>query len=109
MTRRRTALPLILGKVIGDVDTLLQRVADGAMDIINLKIAKVGKLTKARQTRDLCISAGVPMTIENTWSGDIVTASIADLAFSPPEVFFFLATDFIPTGRSTSPAARPSR
>ena len=29
------------------------------MDVINLKISKVGGLTKARQIRDLCVSLGI--------------------------------------------------
>jgi L-alanine-DL-glutamate epimerase-like enolase superfamily enzyme len=34
------------------------------------------------------------MTIEDTWGGDIVTATIAHLARSTPERFCFTATDF---------------
>ena len=34
------------------------------------------------------------MNIEDTWGGDIVTASIAHLARSTPEEFCFSATDF---------------
>jgi L-alanine-DL-glutamate epimerase-like enolase superfamily enzyme len=34
------------------------------------------------------------MTIEDTWGGDIVTATIAALAQSTPEEFLFSATDF---------------
>jgi L-alanine-DL-glutamate epimerase-like enolase superfamily enzyme len=64
------------------------------MDVINLKISKVGGLTKARQIRDLCVGLGVPMIIEGTWGGDIVTAAIAHLAHSTPEEFRFAATDF---------------
>ena len=64
------------------------------MDVINLKISKVGGLTKARLMRDLCVASGIPMTIEDTWGGDIVTAAIAHLARSTPEAFCFTATDF---------------
>jgi L-alanine-DL-glutamate epimerase-like enolase superfamily enzyme len=64
------------------------------MDIINLKISKVGGLTKAKLIRDVCVASGIPMTIEDTWGGDIVTASIAHLARSTPEEFCFSATDF---------------
>jgi L-alanine-DL-glutamate epimerase-like enolase superfamily enzyme len=34
------------------------------------------------------------MTIEDTWGGDIVTATIAHLARSTPQKFCFTATDF---------------
>jgi L-alanine-DL-glutamate epimerase-like enolase superfamily enzyme len=61
---------------------------------VNLKISKVGGLTKARQIRDLCVSLGIAMTIEDTWGGDIVTAAIAHLAHSTPPEYLFSATDF---------------
>jgi L-alanine-DL-glutamate epimerase-like enolase superfamily enzyme len=94
VTRRRTTLPFILDEVIYGVDSLTRGIADGAMDVINLKISKVGGLTKARLMRDLCVQGGIPMTIEDTWGGDIVTATIAHLAQSTPEEFSFSATDF---------------
>ena len=68
--------------------------ADGAMDVINLKIGKVGGLTRARQIRDFCVAMGIAMTIEDSWGGDIVTAAIAHLAHSTPPEFLFSATDF---------------
>ena len=92
--RRRTALPFVLDENIGSVQDLVTGIAEDAFDVINLKISKVGGLTKARQMRDLCVSHGIPMTIEDTWGGDIVTATIAHLARSTPERFCFTATDF---------------
>ncbi|WP_371348945.1 cis-3-hydroxy-L-proline dehydratase [Ancylobacter sp. IITR112] len=92
--RARTARPFVLDEVIDGVGTLMKGLADDAMDIINLKISKVGGLTKARLMRDICVASGTPMTIEDTWGGDIVTATIAHLARSTPEEFTFSATDF---------------
>lgn len=92
--RRRTGLPFILDENIGTVGDLVKGIAEHAFDVINLKISKVGGLTKARQMRDLCVAMGIPMTIEDTWGGDIVTATIAHLARSTPERFCFSATDF---------------
>jgi L-alanine-DL-glutamate epimerase-like enolase superfamily enzyme len=94
VVRRRTALPFILDETIDGIDTLLRALGDGAMDAINLKISKVGGLTRARQIRDLCVRRGIAMTIEDTWGGDITTASIAHLAGSTPKEFLFAATDF---------------
>ncbi len=79
------------------------------MDVINLKISKVGGLTKARQMRDLCVSAGIPMTIEDTWGGDIVTATIAHLAQSTPAEFTFSATDFNSYGTRDIATGAPRR
>jgi L-alanine-DL-glutamate epimerase-like enolase superfamily enzyme len=92
--RRKTARPFVLDEVVDGVDMVLRGVADQAMDVINLKISKVGGLTKARQIRDLCVSLGIAMTIEDTWGGDIVTAAIAHLAHSTPTELLFSATDF---------------
>jgi L-alanine-DL-glutamate epimerase-like enolase superfamily enzyme len=92
--RRHTDRPFILDEVIDDLGMVLRGVADQAMDVINLKISKVGGLTKARQIRDLCVSLGIAMTIEDTWGGDIVTAAIAHLAHSTPPEFLFSSTDF---------------
>lgn len=107
--RRRTALPFVLDEVIGGADSLLRAIADQAMDVINLKISKVGGLTKARLMRDLCVASGIPMTIEDTWGGDIVTAAIAHLARSTPEEFCFSATDFNSYGTVTIADGAPRR
>ena len=92
--RRHTNRPFVLDEVVDGIDMVVRGVADQAMDVINLKISKVGGLTKARQIRDLCVSLGIAMTIEDTWGGDIITAAIAHLAHSTPERLLFSSTDF---------------
>ena len=108
-TRRRSPLPFVLDEVIGGAGDLMRAIAEGAMDVVNLKISKVGGLTRARLMRDICITAGVPMIIEDTWGGDIVTASIAHLAQSTPEEFTFAATDFNSYGTKEIAAGAPKR
>jgi L-alanine-DL-glutamate epimerase-like enolase superfamily enzyme len=92
--RRHTNRPFILDEVVDSVGMLVEGARDQAMDVINLKISKVGGLTKARQIRDLAVSLGIALTIEDTWGGDIVTAAIAHLAHSTPPNYLFSATDF---------------
>ena len=92
--RRHSDHPFVLDEVIDSIDVLLRGHADRAMDVVNLKISKLGGLTKTRQARDLCVSLGVAMTLEDSWGGDIVTAAIAHLAHSTPPEFLFTATDF---------------
>jgi len=92
--RRRTDLPFTLDEVIDTPAILARAIAADAMDCINLKISKVGGLTAAKLMRDICVAHRIPMTIEDTWGGDIVTAAIAHLAKSTPEEFTFAATDF---------------
>ena len=92
--RRHTNRPFVLDEVIDGLDMVVRAAGDLAADVINLKISKVGGLTKARQIRDLCVSLGLAMTIEDTWGGDITTAAIAHLAHSTPARYLFSTTDF---------------
>lgn len=92
--RRNCDHPFILDEVIDGLPALLRAQRDGAMDAINLKISKVGGLTKARQIRDLCVSLGIAMNLEDSWGGDVTTAAIAHLAHSTDEDFRLAATDF---------------
>ena len=92
--RRHTDRPFVLDESIDGIDTLLRGHADLAMDVVNIKIGKFGGLSRARQARDLCLTLGIAMTIEDTWGGDIVTAAIAHMAHSTPPDFLFTATDF---------------
>jgi L-alanine-DL-glutamate epimerase-like enolase superfamily enzyme len=86
--------PFVLDEVIDSLEALLRGHTDRAMDVVNIKISKLGGLTKARQVRDLCVSLGIAMTIEDSWGGDITTAAIAHLAHSTPPEFLFTSTDF---------------
>lgn len=92
--RRHTDHPFVLDENIDDLDMLMRAKSDLAMDVVNLKISKLGGLTKTKQARDLCVSMGIAMTLEDSWGGDITTAAIAHLAHSTPEEFRFTSTDF---------------
>ena len=87
--RRRTDLPFILDEVIDSIPALLRAQRDGAMDAVNLKLSKVGGLTRARRFRDLCIAMGIPMTLEDSGGGAIIAAAIAHLSHSTPERYRF--------------------
>jgi L-alanine-DL-glutamate epimerase-like enolase superfamily enzyme len=92
--RRQCEHPFVLDESIDDLPMLLRAKADLGMDVVNLKISKLGGLTKTRQARDLCVSMGIAMTLEDSWGGDITTAAIAHLAHSTPPEFLFTTTDF---------------
>ena len=92
--RRHTDHPFVLDENIDSLDVLLRARADQAMDVVNLKISKLGGLTRTAQARDLCVTMGIGMTIEDSWGGDIATAAIAHLAHSTPTELLFTTTDF---------------
>jgi L-alanine-DL-glutamate epimerase-like enolase superfamily enzyme len=87
--RRRTTLPMVLDEVITDAAALLRAVDEGGMEAINLKLSRVGGLTRARQMRELAEALGLRLTIEDTWGGDLVTAAVSHLAASVrPDALF---------------------
>lgn len=92
--RRHTNRPFVLDEVVDSLAMVVRGYTDQAMDVINLKISKVGGLTRAREIRDLCVSLGIALTIEDTWGGDITTAAIAHLAHSTAPTYLFTSTDF---------------
>jgi L-alanine-DL-glutamate epimerase-like enolase superfamily enzyme len=92
--RRRTRHPFVLDESIDSIHALLRALADDAMDLVNLKIGKLGGLTRTRQLRDLCVARGIAMTSEDSWGSDVTTAAIALLAHSTPGELLFSSTDF---------------
>ena len=92
--RAHAGQPMVLDEVITSVNALLLAHEQRAMDVVNIKIGRVGGLTKAKQIRDLCESLGIAMTIEDSWGGDVTTAAIAHLAGSTRPEFLFTSTDF---------------
>jgi L-alanine-DL-glutamate epimerase-like enolase superfamily enzyme len=91
--RRRTSRPFILDEIIDGLPALLRARADRAMDVVNIKLGKVGGLFVARQMRDVCVASGIALTIEDSGGSDIVTAAIAHLAHSTPEASRFSSSD----------------
>ena len=92
--RRLCRNPFVLDELIEKISDIVRAFNDGAADVINLKIAKLGGITKLREARDLCIKLGLPVFIDNAKGGDIVTAAMAHLAHSTPPTFLFATTDF---------------
>jgi L-alanine-DL-glutamate epimerase-like enolase superfamily enzyme len=80
--RKRTTLPMVYDEIVTDLPSLLRAVRDGGAGAVNLKVSRVGGLTKARLLRDVCDELGVQVTIEDSWGGDVVSATSAHLAAS---------------------------
>jgi L-alanine-DL-glutamate epimerase-like enolase superfamily enzyme len=69
---------MVLCEIITGIDSLLKAYEKRAMDAVNIKISRVGGLTKAKQIRDLCEELGIVMTIEDV-GGDIVRTTVSTL------------------------------
>jgi cis-L-3-hydroxyproline dehydratase len=83
--RRRFDIPFVLDESIDSLLALQRGIADRAMDCVNIKLSKVGGLTRSRTMRDVCIQNGIMMTIEDTACTDITAAAVCHLAQSTPE------------------------
>ena len=92
--RQKTNLPFILDECMDSVQSVLRAWKDQAVDIINLKIGRFGGISKAKLIRDLCVSLGISLTIEDTWGSQIADAAIAHLAHSTPKEFHFQSSAF---------------
>ncbi len=92
--RQHTNLPLILDECMDSVSSIMRAYSDRSMDVINLKIGRMGGLTKSKFIRDFCVSVGISMTIEDTWGSQIADAAIAQLALSTSNEFHFQSSAF---------------
>jgi L-alanine-DL-glutamate epimerase-like enolase superfamily enzyme len=92
--RRLCSKPFILDESIESVRDIVRAHSEGVADIINLKIAKLGGITKTNEARNLCVRLGIPVFIDNAKGGEIITATMAHLAHSTPQHILFATTDF---------------
>ncbi len=92
--REKAFHPMILDECMVDVPALLRAIQDRACEGVNIKIGRYGGLTKASLIRDLCLEAGLFMTIEDTWGGDIGDAAIAHLAHTVSSDMHFQSSAF---------------
>ena len=80
--RERSTLPMVLDEIILDVPSLLRAYAANGLEAFNLKLSRVGGLSRAKLLRDLAVELGLRVTIEDSWGGDLTTAAVSHLAAS---------------------------
>jgi L-alanine-DL-glutamate epimerase-like enolase superfamily enzyme len=80
---------MVLDESITDLQSLLRAWSAQAMEGLNLKISKVGGITRARVIRDVAEALGLGLTIEDTWGGDVTTAAVSHLAASTSPAALF--------------------
>ena len=83
--RRTTGVPLILDESATDVAVVLRAREDGVLDGLNVKLAKVGGISKMRLIRDLCVALNVPMEIQDSSYSDLACAVVAHMGHSTPK------------------------
>ena len=103
--RARTDLPMKLDECITDMRSATRVVEDRGAEAVCLKVSKQGGLSKARRMRDYLVDNRIPLVVEDSWGGEIVTATLAHLAVSTPSDFLINATDLC--NYNTRPTGRP--
>ncbi|KUM25023.1 mandelate racemase [Mesorhizobium loti] len=83
--RRRTDIPMIWDELATNDSSIAQLVADDAAEGIGLKISKNGGLARCRRQRDMCIAAGLTISVQETTGSDIAFAAIVHMGQTVPE------------------------
>ena len=91
--RRRIRHPLKLDEGLATVGDVRRAIADDAMDAMAIKLSKFGGLTRSRIVRDLCVDAGIALTVEEAWGSGIASAAAAHLAASTAPETLLNGTD----------------
>lgn len=91
--RRRVEHPIKLDECLPTVGDVRRAIADDAMDAMAIKLSRHGGITRSRIIRDLCVDAGIALTIEEAWGGGIAAAAVAHLAASTAPETLLNGTD----------------
>ena len=91
--RKLANVPIILDELATSEKSVVQIIADNAADGIGLKISKNGGLTKGRRQRDMCIAAGLTMSVQDTVGSEIACAAVLHLAQTIPERYLRCVLD----------------
>lgn len=91
--RARIDLPMKLDECVTGIDVAQRIVADHAAEVVCLKISNLGGLSRARLVRDYMVANRIPVIAEDTWGGEITTATLAHFAASTPAEFLLCSTD----------------
>ena len=82
--RRQTHYPIGVDESLHSMDDLLRIQRDGIAEVVNIKINRVGGLTKARRLRDFCLATGITMLIMDTGGSVLSDSAVAHFAQTIP-------------------------
>lgn len=91
--RRMVDLPMKLDECVTGIHAAQRIVQDHGADLCCLKISNLGGLSKARRVRDYLVDNRIPVVAEDTWGGEITTATVAHFAASTPPEYLQNTTD----------------
>jgi L-alanine-DL-glutamate epimerase-like enolase superfamily enzyme len=83
--RRLTQHIITLDELIDTPEALMRAWKAGLCESVNLKVSRVGGITKMRLMRDICIELGIGILVQDNWASGIASAAVAHLAHSSPQ------------------------
>ncbi len=82
--RRQTSHPIAIDEGLHTYADLVRIQSDGIAELVNIKINRVGGLTKARRMRDFCLATGITMLIMDTGGTVLSDTAVAQFAQAIP-------------------------
>lgn len=82
--RRQTSYPVCIDEGLHTMDDLIRIQRDGIAELVNIKLNRVGGLTRARRLRDFCLATGITMLIMDTGGTVIADTAVAHFAQTIP-------------------------
>ena len=82
--RANTTHPISIDERLETLDDLRRIVDQGIAEIVNIKLNRVGGLTRARRLRDLCLASGVKMLTMDTGGSVVADTAVQHFAQSIP-------------------------
>jgi len=86
--------PMALDECILGGEVLIDAYRDGVMNAVDLKISRMGGISKSKLWRDFCVELGIPVKVTCSWGSDVVNAACAHVNHSTPEPMQFGGADF---------------
>ncbi|MGI9405644.1 MAG: mandelate racemase/muconate lactonizing enzyme family protein [Hyphomicrobiaceae bacterium] len=84
LVRQQVSQSICVDEALHTFDDLLRIHRDGIAELVNIKINRVGGLTKARRIRDFCLATGITMLVMETGGSVLADTATAHLAQSIP-------------------------
>ena len=82
--RRQTSCAIGVDEALHSYGDVVRIHAEGIAEVVNIKINRVGGLTKARRIRDFCLATGITMLIMDTGGSVLADTAVAHFAQAIP-------------------------
>jgi L-alanine-DL-glutamate epimerase-like enolase superfamily enzyme len=90
---RRVDHGVVLDQCMSSLQLYARAVGEGVFAGVGIKPTNLGGLTPARAARDLCLAAGLPMKIDDSWAADVGSLAALHLAAGVPAELLIATVD----------------